>query len=160
MSETTSILNTATPKSLVIMDEVGRGTSPLCGVAIAYAVLRYLHDRCGCRTIFATHFQDLAVRIEGEGRGVWEGVEFFRTSVVGETQDGRGSIDYKIQRGITDESHGIIVARKAGLPPEVIETAGKIMHASKAEEEEKEVVWEKYRRGDLVERRRTVSLGA
>jgi len=119
MHETAVILNHATERSLVILDEIGRGTSTYDGLSIAWAVTEGLHD-LGAKTLFATHYHhlnDLAERLEG--------VQNFRVAV---KEDGHEIVWLrKIVPGGTDRSYGIQVARLAGLPPAVIERAGEIL---------------------------------
>jgi DNA mismatch repair protein MutS len=118
MNETAYILNTASEKSLVIMDEVGRGTGTNDGLSIAWAVSEELLNRIKCRTFFATHYHELSLlshsRIVNRSMEVLEkdgGVIFLR----------------KLREGPTAESYGLHVARLAGLPPAVLERAGQIM---------------------------------
>ena len=121
MMETANILNNITDKSLVLLDEVGRGTSTYDGLALAWAVVEYLHGNKKPRTLFATHFHELT-RIEDFLKGVknfnflvkeWgDDVIFLR----------------KVGRGPSDQSYGIQVARLAGLPESVIERAKKVLH--------------------------------
>jgi len=115
MSETANILNNATMHSLVILDEIGRGTSTYDGLAIAWAVTEYLHA-IGCKTLFATHYHylnELANRLEG--------VVNYRVAV--KEQGDRVIWLHKVLPGGTDRSYGIQVARMAGVPPEVINRA-------------------------------------
>ncbi|GBC93116.1 DNA mismatch repair protein MutS [bacterium HR15] len=119
MLETANILNNASPRSLVILDEIGRGTSTYDGLAIAWAVAEYLHA-IGCKVLFATHYHylnELANRLEG--------VANFRVAV--KEQGDRIIWLHKVLPGGTDRSYGIHVARMAGVPPEVIERAEQIL---------------------------------
>ncbi len=119
MTETANILNNATPRSLVILDEIGRGTSTYDGLAIAWAVAEYLHA-IGCKTLFATHYHylnELANRLEG--------VTNYRVAV--KEHEGMIIWLHKVLPGGTDKSYGVHVARMAGIPPEVIERAQAIL---------------------------------
>ncbi len=119
MTETANILNNATPRSLVILDEIGRGTSTYDGLAIAWAVAEYLHA-LGCKTLFATHYHylnELANRLEG--------VANYRVAV--KEQGDRSIWLHKVLPGGTDRSYGVHVARMAGAPPEVVSRAETIL---------------------------------
>ncbi|MFN3689526.1 MAG: DNA mismatch repair protein MutS [Fimbriimonadales bacterium] len=119
MTETANILNNATPRSLVILDEIGRGTSTYDGLAIAWAVAEYLHA-IGCKTLFATHYHylnELANRLEG--------VANYRVAV--KEQGDRIIWLHKVLPGGTDRSYGVHVARMAGVPPEVVQRAEQIL---------------------------------
>jgi len=119
MNETANILNNATPRSLVILDEVGRGTSTYDGLSIAWAVAEYLHE-LGPKTLFATHYHHLNELEERLPR-----VKNYRIAV---KEDGEHIIFLRrIIRGGTDRSFGIQVARLAGLPPAVIVRAGELL---------------------------------
>jgi DNA mismatch repair protein MutS len=120
MNETAAILNHATKRSLVVLDEIGRGTSTFDGVAIAWAVAEHLHDRIGARTLFATHYHELT-----ELALVKKGVRNLHVAVR-EWGDGIVFL-HKILEGATDKSYGIHVARLAGIPREVVERAKVIM---------------------------------
>ena len=119
MTETANILNNATERSLVILDEIGRGTSTFDGVSIAWAVAEYLTQR-GCKTLFATHYH-LLNELEKSNPNIRN----FRIAVK-ETGD-RIVWLRKIVAGGTDKSYGVQVARMAGLPPEVIARAGEVL---------------------------------
>ena len=109
MAETAHICHHATRRSLVILDEVGRGTSTFDGVAIAWAVTEYLAQVLGCRTLFATHYHELTA-LADEVRGVFNlhvAVEEWGTEIV---------FLHRIQEGGTDRSYGIHVAKLAGVP--------------------------------------------
>ena len=113
MTETARILNTATPRSLVILDEIGRGTSTYDGVSLAWAIVEYLHDQIGCRTLFATHYHeltDLAADAARSVRNLNVAVREWEDQVV---------FLHKIVDGAADKSYGIHVARLAGVPREV-----------------------------------------
>ncbi len=120
MIETARILNIATPRSLVILDEIGRGTSTYDGMSLAWAVVEHLHDRLGCRTLFATHYHELTSLA-----GSLPGVRNYNVAVR-EWQD-QVVFLHKILPGAADKSYGIHVARLAGVPGEVIERAKQIL---------------------------------
>ena len=120
MTETANILNNATARSLVILDEVGRGTSTFDGVALAWAATEHIAARIGCRTLFATHYHELT-----ELADVLDGVANFNVAVR-EWQD-QVVFLHKIVPGGTDKSYGVHVARLAGVPREVVERAKAIL---------------------------------
>ncbi|KAJ9625034.1 MutS protein 1 [Taxawa tesnikishii (nom. ined.)] len=110
MMEVAEILNQATSRSFVIMDEVGRGTTPADGVAVGFACLHHLHNRNRCRTLFATHFHDLAEKSQRE----FDGVTCYCTDVEEEV-DGSWVYVHKLHKGINWNSHALKVARLAGM---------------------------------------------
>ena len=122
MSEVSNILKNATPKSLVILDEIGRGTSTYDGLSIAWAVAEYIADKSkiGCKTLFATHYHEL-LQLEEKS----EGIKNFQVEVKEKGED----IIFlrKIVSGGTDESYGIHVAKLAGIPKNVVSRANKIL---------------------------------
>jgi len=120
MTETARILNTATPRSLVILDEIGRGTSTYDGVSLAWAIVEYLHDHVGCRTLFATHYHELTDLQSSLSR-----VKNLNVAVR-EWQEELVFL-HKIIDGAADKSYGIHVARLAGVPREVLERAKQIL---------------------------------
>jgi DNA mismatch repair protein MutS len=117
MSETAEILNTATAQSLVILDEVGRGTSTYDGVAIAWSVVEHLVESVGARTLFATHYHELNV-LELAHPSLIQNVRM----VVAE-QDGELVFLHRVEAGAAQKSYGIQVARMAGLPARVLQQA-------------------------------------
>jgi DNA mismatch repair protein MutS len=120
MIETARILNTATPASLVILDEIGRGTSTYDGMSLAWAVVEHLHDHLGCRALFATHYHELTALAESLA-----GVRNYNVAVR-EWQDQIVFL-HKILPGAADKSYGIYVARLAGVPGAVIERGKQIL---------------------------------
>jgi DNA mismatch repair protein MutS len=120
MTETARILNTATSRSLVILDEIGRGTSTYDGISLAWAITEYLHDHAGCRTLFATHYHELTELPKSLPR-------VCNWNVAVHEQDGDVIFLHKILPGAADRSYGIHVARLAGVPQEVIQRAGVIL---------------------------------
>ncbi len=120
MNEAASILNNATSKSLILLDEIGRGTSTYDGMSIAWAMSEYIHSAIGARTLFATHYHELA---ELEER--FSGIRNYNASVV-ETAD-KVVFLRKIVRGASDNSYGIEVAKMAGMPAPVIDRAKEIL---------------------------------
>jgi DNA mismatch repair protein MutS len=120
MIETAIILNTATPRSLVVLDEIGRGTATYDGLALAWAVVEHIHARTRSRTLFATHYHELTELAEQ-----LEGVRNLRVTVK-EAGD-RIIFLRKVEPGRADRSYGIEVARLAGLPLSVIERARAVL---------------------------------
>ncbi len=122
MIEAANILHHATPRSLLILDEVGRGTSTYDGVSIAWAVVEYLHNhpQLRARTLFATHYHELTQLAD-----LLPGVRNFNVAVT--EADGKVVFLHKIVPGGADRSYGIHVAQLAGLPRPVIQRAGEIM---------------------------------
>ncbi|MDI3477994.1 MAG: mismatch repair protein MutS [Thermoanaerobacterium sp.] len=122
MNEVSVILNSATQKSLIILDEVGRGTSTYDGMSIACAILEYIHDKIKAKTMFATHYHELT-KLEDQ----LNGIKNYNISV-DETND---EIIFlrKIIPGSADKSYGIQVAKLAGLPNDVIDNAKKILNS-------------------------------
>jgi len=122
MVETASILNQATKRSLVILDEIGRGTSTYDGLAIAQAVVEYLHNhpRLGCKVLFATHYHELI-----EMERVLPRVRNYSVAVT--EKEGRVVFLHRIVRGGTDRSYGIHVAQLAGLPRTVTSRAWQVL---------------------------------
>lgn len=120
MLETARILNTATPRSLVILDEIGRGTSTYDGVSLAWAVVEFIHDAIGCRALFATHYHELT-----DLENVLAGVKNLNVAV----REWKDDVVFlhQIVAGTADKSYGIHVARLAGVPREVNERAKTIL---------------------------------
>ena len=124
MNEVANILKEATPKSLVILDEIGRGTSTYDGLSIAWAVAEYIADeeKIGCKTLFATHYHEL-LQLEEKVPGI-------KNYQVAVKEKGEDIIFLrKIIEGGTDESYGIHVAKLAGVPRSVVTRANKILHS-------------------------------
>ena len=120
MSETANILNHATERSLVVLDEVGRGTSTFDGLSLAWSILEHLHNRIGAKTLFATHYHELTTLSERLDR-----LGNYQVSVR-EWKD-RILFVRKILPGGADRSYGIQVARLAGIPAPVLDRAGEIL---------------------------------
>ena len=120
MTETAAILNTATPRSLVLLDEVGRGTSTYDGLAIAWAAIEYIHANTRAKTLFATHYHELTVLADK-----LSGVKNYH---VGVKESGGGIVFLrKVAEGAADKSYGIEVAKLAGLPPDVVNRAREVL---------------------------------
>jgi DNA mismatch repair protein MutS len=120
MSESSAILHNATAASLVLLDEIGRGTSTYDGVAIAWAVSEYLHDVVGCKTMFATHYHELMQ--------LPERLQHARNLNVAVRETGDTVVFlHRLEPGGTDRSYGIHVAELAGLPLSVVERANEIL---------------------------------
>ena len=129
MLETANILNNASPRSLVILDEIGRGTSTFDGLSIAWAVTEFLHNekRIAPKTLFATHYHELT-----ELEMLYPRIKNYRVLV----QEYEDSVIFlrKIERGGIDNSYGIHVAQMAGLPKQVIERAKEVLFNLESEE--------------------------
>lgn len=120
MTEVAEILANATEKSLVILDEIGRGTSTFDGISIAKSVAEYINSKIGCKTLFATHYHEL-VALEKDNKGI-------RNYSVAVSKRGDDiKFLHKIVEGGTDNSYGIEVAKLAGLPAKVIEASKKAL---------------------------------
>ncbi len=128
MNEAANILNNATEKSLILLDEIGRGTSTYDGMSIAWAITEYIHNQIGAKTLFATHYHELA---ELEEHLV--AVKNYNATVA-ETVD-KVIFLRKIARGAADNSYGIEVAKMAGLPQQVISRAKEILAELESREE-------------------------
>ena len=120
MNETANILHNATARSLVLLDEIGRGTATFDGLSIAWSVAEYLHDITGCRTFFATHYHELP-----DLSRTRSGVRNLNVAV--REQNDQIVFLRKIVEGAADRSYGIQVARLAGLPSAVVERAREIL---------------------------------
>jgi DNA mismatch repair protein MutS len=121
MNETAAIIHGATEASLILLDEIGRGTSTYDGVSIAWAVTEYLHEQVGAKTVFATHYHELTQlgdllprvgNLNVSVREVGEDIVFLR----------------RLEKGGADRSYGIQVARLAGFPGEVLDRARELLH--------------------------------
>lgn len=133
MSEVANIVNSATKKSFIILDEIGRGTSTFDGISIATAITEYIHDKIGAKTIFATHYHELT-QLEGQ----LEKAENFRIEV---KEDEKDIIFLReIVKGGADKSYGIEVARLAGLPKAILDRSKAVL---KRLEERKELIEKK-----------------
>jgi DNA mismatch repair protein MutS len=129
MTETAAILHTATARSLILLDEVGRGTSTYDGLAIAWAAIEYLHARVRAKTLFATHYFELTELAEQ-----LSGVKNYHVSV---KETGGGIVFLrKVEPGAADRSYGIEVAKLAGLPNEVITRAREVLVEHESAERE------------------------
>ncbi|KID99988.1 MutS2 protein, partial [Metarhizium majus ARSEF 297] len=131
MLETAQILKQATPRSFVIMDEIGRGTTPEDGTAVSYACLHHLVTVNRCRTLFATHFHGVADLAASDGLCTVDGggpVQLYCTDV---EEDDQGGFVYvhKLRKGINRRSHALKVARLAGLPERAMDTATQVLEA-------------------------------
>ena len=130
MSEVSNILNNATEKSLIILDEVGRGTSTTDGVSIATAILMYIHDKIGAKTVFATHYHELT-----DLENKFAHIVNYRIEV--DEKQGKVMFLRNIVKGGADKSYGIEVAKLAGLPKEILVESKKIL---KRLEQKKELI--------------------
>jgi DNA mismatch repair protein MutS len=128
MTEAANILNNATPRSLVILDEIGRGTSTYDGVSLAWAITEYLHDTIGCRTLFATHYHELAQLAAALPR-----LRNYNVQV--RELDNEVIFLHKIAPGNADKSYGIHVARLAGVPEQVLKRATSVLETLESRHE-------------------------
>jgi len=127
MTETATILNTATPRSLILLDEMGRGTATFDGLSLAWATVEYLHAETGARTLFATHYHELTMLAERLKR--------VRNLHVGVKEAAGGIVFlHHIEPGAASKSYGIEVAKLAGLPAAVIERARHVLRQHEKQE--------------------------
>jgi DNA mismatch repair protein MutS len=120
MTVTARILNTATPQSLVILDEIGRGTSTYDGLSLAWSIVEHIHNEIGCRTLFATHYHELT-DLADELAGVRN------CNVAVKEWDDQVVFLHQIVPGAADKSYGIHVAQLAGVPRAVSDRAREVM---------------------------------
>ncbi|HEX6626477.1 MAG TPA: DNA mismatch repair protein MutS [Gemmatimonadaceae bacterium] len=127
MSETSAILHTSSRRSLVLLDEIGRGTSTYDGISIAWAVSEHMHNKIGCKTIFATHYHELTQLADNLGA-----VRNYNVQVreIGD----QVLFLHRLQPGGADRSYGIEVGRLAGLPTPVLDRARELLHLLEAEQ--------------------------
>jgi DNA mismatch repair protein MutS len=130
MEETATILHHATRHSLIILDEIGRGTSTYDGLAIARAVVEYLHNTLGARTLFATHYHELAVLADE--------LVHLRVSTMAINDEGEGEIVFlhRVVPGSLGRSYGVHVARLAGMPASIVRRADEILKRLEADREQ------------------------
>ncbi|MGA7858811.1 MAG: DNA mismatch repair protein MutS [Terracidiphilus sp.] len=127
MTETATILNTATRRSLILLDEMGRGTATFDGLSLAWATVEYLHAETGARTLFATHYHELTMLAEK--------LKHMRNLRVGVKEAAGGIVFlHNIEPGAASKSYGIEVARLAGLPAAVIERAKHVLRQHEKQE--------------------------
>ncbi|MET3645913.1 DNA mismatch repair protein MutS [Phyllobacterium ifriqiyense] len=127
MVETAAILNQATDRSLVILDEIGRGTATFDGLSIAWAAVEYLHEKNQCRAIFATHFHEMTSLSEKLER-------LSNVTMRVKEWDGDVVFLHEVAKGAADRSYGVQVARLAGLPEAVVNRARDVLHQLEAGE--------------------------
>jgi DNA mismatch repair protein MutS len=120
MHEAANIVNTATERSLILLDEIGRGTSTFDGISIAWALTEYLHERIGAKTLFATHYHEL-----NELADVFARIKNYKVDV--REYGDKVIFLHKVMPGFADHSYGIQVAQMAGLPEEVTERAKQVL---------------------------------
>lgn len=121
MVETAAILNQATERSLVILDEIGRGTATFDGLSIAWGTVEYLHEKNRCRTLFATHFHELTALAKKLKR-------LANVTMRVKEWDGDVVFLHEVCRGAADRSYGVQVAKLAGLPESVVVRARHVLH--------------------------------
>lgn len=128
MTEAANILNNVTPKSLVLFDELGRGTSTYDGISIAWAIVEYLHEnpRAKARTLFATHYHEL-----NEMEKAFPRIHNYNVSV--REVDGKVIFLRKLERGGSEHSFGIHVAEIAGMPPSIVKRAKTVLKELEAD---------------------------
>jgi DNA mismatch repair protein MutS len=127
MRETAQIVERAGPRSLVLLDEIGRGTATFDGLALAWAITEHLHDQVGCRTLFATHYHELC-GLEARLAGV--------ANMHVAVHEHRGQIVFlhRVERGAAGRSYGIQVGRLAGLPARLLRRAQRILERLETQE--------------------------
>ena len=148
MTETANILHAATKRSLVIMDEVGRGTSTEDGLAIARAVSEYLLDTIGCKTFFATHYHELS-RMEHPK------LKMLCMDVL--EQNGSVVFLRKVKEGVTENSYGIHVAKLAGIPQNVIDRANVILSHIQALANDNPIILDDIEKNEAAKEMKTVA---
>jgi DNA mismatch repair protein MutS len=121
MTELSHILSRADAQSLILLDEIGRGTSTYDGISVAWSTIEWIKNEIQARTLFATHYHELT-RLSG----VLDGIQNVHLAVE-ENENGELRFLYKLQEGATSDSYGIQVAKMAGIPESVIDRAWEIL---------------------------------
>jgi DNA mismatch repair protein MutS len=144
MEETATILHHATCHSLIILDEIGRGTSTYDGLAIARAVVEYLHNTAGARTLFATHYHELAAMADE--------LAHLRVSTMAISNEGADEIVFlhRVVPGCLGRSYGVHVARLAGMPASIVKRAHEILQHLEASRETVQQILPSEQRGGYV----------
>lgn len=133
MQEAANIINNATKKSLILLDEVGRGTATFDGISIAWSISEHIHDAIGAKTLFATHYHelnDLASRFER--------IKNYKVEVI--ESDSKIIFTHKLLAGSSDHSFGIHVARMAGLPMDIINRANEVMSSLEKDSNQEKII--------------------
>ena len=133
MKEASNAIKNATKNSLILFDELGRGTATFDGMSLAEAILEYIHDYIGCKTLFSTHYHELT--------DLERKLKYLKNKhVSAEEKDGEVIFLHKIKDGSVDKSYGINVAKLAGLPSEVIDRASDILSVYENKEKKRDIV--------------------
>ncbi|MCX7908548.1 MAG: DNA mismatch repair protein MutS [Ignavibacteria bacterium] len=133
MQESANILNNATSKSLILLDEVGRGTATFDGISIAWAITEYIHNHIGAKTLFATHYHEL-----NELEKKYENIVNYCIEVI--EKDEKVIFTHKLKRGHSDHSFGIYVAQMAGIPEPVINRSKEILKILESGTSQEEII--------------------
>jgi DNA mismatch repair protein MutS len=138
MNEAADILNNISPRSLVLFDELGRGTSTYDGISIAWAIIEYIHEhpKAKARTLFATHYHEL-----NEMEGLFDRIKNYNVSV--REVDGKVIFLRKLERGGSEHSFGIHVAKIAGMPKSIVKRANEILHQLETDYRKQDIGGEK-----------------
>ena len=133
MLESANAITNATQNSLILFDELGRGTATFDGMSLAQSILEYISKKVRCKTMFSTHYHELTDLEEN-----LTNLKNYHVSCI--EKDGNLTFLHKVKKGCVDKSYGINVARLAGLPSEVIERANEILKIYEAKEEGRDVI--------------------
>ena len=133
MIEASNAIKNATPNSLILFDELGRGTATFDGMSLAQAILEYIHNKVGAKTLFSTHYHELT-DLEKDLK------KLKNMHVSAEENEGEVIFLHKVKEGSVDKSYGINVAKLAGLPDEVINRANDILNVYENKEKKRDIV--------------------
>ena len=133
MTEAANAIKNATPNSLILFDELGRGTATFDGMSLAQAILEYINNKIGCKTLFSTHYHELT--------DLENNLDKLKNKhVSAEEKDGKITFLHKVKNGSVDKSYGINVARLASLPKEVTDRAEEILKIYEKKEKDRDIV--------------------
>ena len=133
MTESANAIRNATPNSLILFDELGRGTATFDGMSIAQSILEYINNKIGCKTLFSTHYHELT-DLENTLK------KLKNKHVSAEEKDGKITFLHKVKDGSVDKSYGINVARLASLPKEVTDRAEEILKIYEKKENDRDII--------------------